>query len=608
MPISGAMPSTQPDTPAGARSTAGTRVSSPASPQRREQVKARLAGLVEPRHRDRPNRRIGDVISELGFAKREVVEAAVELARRSGELTGEVLIKSGVITAEQLSRALAERHGLDYVDFSVFTPDMGAANLIDANAAKRYSAVPVAFLDDRTLLVAMVDPANILAVDDIAMMTRYDVHRAVASEEDIAAVIAHIDRVEREIGIGIETEEEVAAPAAITDLETPTEDAPVVRLVHSVIAAAIERGASDIHFDPTPGDMNVRYRIDGVMWDSTTIPRRMVPGAVSRIKIMADMDIAEKRRPQDGRVSISLDGRMVDVRLVVLPTVEGESVVMRILEKNEHVLSFTDLGMVGEPLKRVEQAISRSHGAVLVTGPTGSGKSTTLYSALDAIKSPEKTIITIEDPVEVRVKGIKQVQVNPKAGLDFAAGLRSMMRADPDVIMVGEIRDRETALTAIESSLTGHLILSTLHTNDAPTAVTRLIEMGIEPFLVASSITCVVAQRLARALCDGCKEPLTLTAETLRENGFEATSDLQAFGPVGCVRCGSTGYRGRIGMFEVMKMSQPIRELVLSGASAEHIAQVADQEGMRRLHLDGLDKVKDGQTSLSEVLRVTAAA
>jgi type IV pilus assembly protein PilB len=594
------MPSTQPNSPAG--------IPNPDSPARREQVQARLAGLIEPRHRDRPDRRIGDVIADLGFAKRDVVEAAVELARRSGELTGEVLIESGVISQEQLSRALAERHGLDYIDFSVFTPDMGAANLIDANAAKRYSAVPVAFLDEGTLLVAMADPANILAVDDIAMMTRYDVHRAVATEEDVAAVIAHIDRVEHHIGLETEMEELAAAPAAVTDLETPTDDAPVVRLVHSIIAAAIERGASDIHFDPSSGDMNVRYRIDGVMWDSTTIPRRMVAGAVSRIKIMADLDIAEKRKPQDGRVSISLDGRVVDVRLVTLPTVDGESVVMRILEKKERVLSFEDLGMEGDELSRFEHAIARSHGAVLVTGPTGSGKSTTLYSALDSISSPEKTIITIEDPVEVRVKGIKQVQVNTKAGLDFAAGLRSMMRADPDVIMVGEIRDRETASTAIESSLTGHLILSTLHTNDAPSAVTRLVEMGIEPFLVASSISCVVAQRLARALCDACKEPVKITAETLRENGFDADSDIDAYGPVGCVRCGSTGYRGRIGMFEVMRMSQPIRELVLARAAAETIAEVADGEGMRRLHLDGLDKVKAGKTSLAEVLRVTTTA
>jgi type IV pilus assembly protein PilB len=280
---------------------------------------------------------------------------------------------------------------------------------------------------------------------------------------------------------------------------------------------------------------------------------------------------------------------------------------MRILEKDERVMSFEDLGMGGDPLTRFERAIARSHGAVLVTGPTGSGKSTTLYSALDRIRSPEKTIITIEDPVEVRVKGVKQVQVNVKARLDFAAGLRSMMRADPDVIMVGEIRDRETATTAIESSLTGHLILSTLHTNDAASAVTRLVEMGSEPFLVASSITCVVAQRLARSLCDACKEPVKIPAEMLRENGFDAEADLDAYGPVGCVRCGSTGYRGRIGLFEVMPVSQPIRELVLTRSAAETIAQVAEGEGMQRLHLDGLDKVKAGKTSFAEVLRVTTA-
>jgi type IV pilus assembly protein PilB len=593
------MPTIEPDTSA--------HLPDPASPERREQVKARLAGLTEPRHRDQPNRRIGDVIAELGFAKRDVVEAAVELARRSGELTGEVLVKSGVINSEQLSRSLAERHGLDYIDFQIFEPDMTAANLIDLQAAKRYSAVPVAFIDERTLLVAMADPSNILAVDDISMMTGYAVERAVATDEDVAAVIAGLDRMEHDFTVEHDADD-VAEPATVTELEAPSDDAPVVRLVHSVIAAAIERGASDIHFDPTAGDMEVRFRIDGVMWDSTTIPRRMVAGAISRIKIMADLDIAEKRKPQDGRISISLDKKVIDIRLVVLPTVEGESVVMRVLEKDERVLDFEALGLSGESLARFEHSIARSHGAVLVTGPTGSGKSTTLYSALGNIRSPEKTIISIEDPVEVRMRGIKQVQVNNKAGVTFATGLRSMMRADPDVIMVGEIRDRETALTAIESSLTGHLILSTLHTNDAPTSVTRLIEMGIEPFLVASSISCVVAQRLTRALCDACKEPVAITEEMLVEQGIHGEGEISAYGPVGCVRCGNTGYRGRLGVFEVMTMSQKIRELTVARASADAISEVAVAEGMRRLHEDGLDKVKAGQTSLAEVLRVTAAS
>ena len=493
------MPSAQPNTPAG--------IPGPASPERREQVEARLAGLVEPTAPGRQDRRIGEVISALGFAKREVVEAAVELARRSGELTGEVLINSGVITSEQLSRALAERHGLDYIDFSIFKPDMGAANLIDANAAKRYSAVPVAFLDEGTLLVAMADPANILAVDDIAMMTRYDVHRAVASEEDVMAVISHIDRVEHQVSVESDLEE-TAAPAAVTDLESPTEDAPIVRLVHSVIAAAIERGASDIHFDadergherPLPD----RRRHVGLDHDPAAHGRRrrLAHQDHGRPRHRREAQAAGRprehlaRRPHGGRPPRDSSDRRGRVGRDAHPR-EG---------RPRHELRGPRHGRrAAEPASSAP--IARSHGAVLVTGPTGSGKSTTLYSALDSIRSPEKTIITIEDPVEVRVKGIKQVQVNTKAGLDFAAGLRSMMRADPDVIMVGEIRDRETATTAIESSLTGHLILSTLHTNDAASAVTRLVEMGIEPFLVASSITCVVAQRLARALCEACKEP-----------------------------------------------------------------------------------------------------
>ena len=548
------------------------------------------------------------MIAELGFAKREVVEAAVELARRSGELTGEVLVNSGVITAEQLTRALAERHGLDYIDFSVFAPDMGAANLIDAGAAKRYSAVPVAFLNDRTLLVAMSDPANILAIDDISMMTRYDVHRAVATEEDVNAVIAHIDRVEHHVGIETETDEIDAAPAPVTDLEAPTEEAPVVRLVHSVIAAAIERGASDIHFDPTPGDMTVRYRIDGVMWDSTTIPRRMVAGAVSRIKIMADLDISEKRKPQDGRVSISLDKRVVDVRLVTLPTVEGESVVMRILEKNERVLSFEDLGMVGAPLERFESAIARPHGAVLVTGPTGSGKSTTLYSALDSIRSPEKTIITIEDPVEVRVEGVKQVQVNAegrarlprRSALDDARGPRRdhgrrdprpgdrddgdriVAHRPPDPLDPAHERRRERSHPAGGD---GH----------------RAIPRGVVDHVRGRA---AAGARTVRCL-QGAREDLRRDAARERIRGD-----------------------GRPGRFRPRRL-RSLRVDGLPGPDWDvrgHADDAADprararsfgggahragggEEGMRRLHLDGLDKVKAGQTSLAEVLRVTTAA
>jgi type IV pilus assembly protein PilB len=348
-------------------------------------------------------------------------------------------------------------------------------------------------------------------------------------------------------------------------------------------------------------------RVDGVLTETATVPRRMIGGVVSRIKIMSDLDISERRLPQDGRVGLTVEGRHVDIRVVTIPSVHGESVVLRILDKDNVHLELETLGLHEQELERFRRAFHRAHGAVLVTGPTGSGKSTSLYAALGELNTEEKNIITIEDPVEYQVPGITQVQVNPKAGLTFATGLRSMMRADPDILMVGEIRDRETAQIAIEGALTGHMVLSTLHTNDAPSAITRLIEMGIEPFLVASAIDCVVAQRLARTLCAHCKRRTIIPAEVLRNHGFRAQFDVEAYEPVGCVRCGGMGYRGRIGLFEVMEMSEEIRSLTLQRASANQIAEVAVREGMRRLRSDGLEKVKSGLTSMAEVSRVTGS-
>jgi type IV pilus assembly protein PilB len=333
----------------------------------------------------------------------------------------------------------------------------------------------------------------------------------------------------------------------------------------------------------------------------------MVSGVVSRIKIMSDLDIAERRLPQDGRVGLTIDGHAVDLRIVTLPSVHGEGVVMRILSKESVILELAKLGMAEQERDRFERAIRQSYGAVLVTGPTGSGKSTSLYAALGQINTPEKNIITIEDPVELQVAGITQVQTNPKAGLDFATGLRSMMRADPDVIMVGEIRDRETAQIAVEAALTGHLVLSTLHTNDAPTAVTRLTEMGIEPFLVSSAIDCVVAQRLARQLCQQCKKRTIISADVLRENSFPANVDLEAYDPVGCARCGGSGYKGRLGLYEVMVLTDEIRRLIVQRAPAEDIAALAERDGMRRLRDDGLEKVRQGRTSISEISRVVGS-
>ena len=415
---------------------------------------------------------------------------------------------------------------------------MAAANLLSASTAKRYGAVPVAYVDDHTMLVAMSDPANVLAVDDIALLTRLDVRPAVASAEDIGGLITRLNRFDDAVEEAVQEGEDDAAPLEIVDLRESADDAPVIKLVHSIIAQAAERGASDIHFEPQPDDqgrtgreMRVRMRIDGVLADSTTVPRRMVSGVVSRIKIMSDLDISERRLPQDGRVGMTVEGRHIDLRVVTLPSVHGESVVLRILDKESIRIELEKLGMQEHELTRFRRAFTRAHGAVLATGPTGSGKSTSLYAALRELNTPEKNIITIEDPVEYQIEGITQIQVNNRAGLTFAGGLRSMMRADPDILMVGEIRDRETAQIAIEGALTGHMVLSTLHTNDAPTAITRLIEMGIEPFLVASSIDCVVAQRLARTLCPHCKRRTIVSAEVLRDHGFNTQFDIEAYEP-----------------------------------------------------------------------------
>jgi len=489
---------------------------------------------------------------------------------------------------------------------------MAAANLLSASAAKRYGALPVAYVNDHTLLVAISDPANVLAVDDIGLMTQLDVKPAVASSDDIAALIGRMNRFEDAVQEAVEESEEETGPEVV-DLHETADDAPVIKLVHSIIAQAAERGASDVHFEPQPDEkgrareMRVRMRVDGVLTEATTVPKRMTGGVVSRIKIMSDLDISERRVPQDGRVGLTVDGHQVDVRVVTMPSVHGESVVLRILDKEGISFELDKLGLDDEDLERFRRAFHRAHGAVLATGPTGSGKSTTLYGALGELNSSEKNIITIEDPVEYQVPGITQVQVNIKAGLTFANGLRSMMRADPDILMVGEIRDRETAQIAIEGALTGHMVLSTLHTNDAPSAITRLIEMGIEPFLIASAIECVVAQRLARTLCSHCKRRTMIPAEVLRDHGFRAQFDLEAYEPAGCVRCGGMGYRGRVGLYEVMMLSEEIRSLTLERASADRIAEVAVREGMRRLRDDGLEKVKRGLTSMSEVARVTGS-
>jgi type IV pilus assembly protein PilB len=560
------------------------------------------SGLTPPQKR-KGSRFISDVIVELNYAPRERVDAAVEEAKASGRTPEQVLLETGAINSDQLARATAQRFGLQHADLTTFKADVGALNLINAQAARRFNAVPIGLDEAGVLLVAMADPSNVIALDDLKLMTGHEVQPVVSSPDDIAGLIGRMSRLDDAVAAAVEQGEEEIAE--VTEIRETAEDAPVIKLVNSIIAQAVEDGASDIHFEPEGKEMRVRFRVDGVLSESTTIPKRMVAGVISRVKIMADLDIAERRIPQDGRVGLTVEGHAIDVRVVTMPSVHGEGIVMRILDKEQALISMDALGMSADSQELFESGFHRSYGAVLVTGPTGSGKSTTLYAALNAINSPERNIITIEDPVEYQMAGINQLQVNLKAGLTFASGLRSMLRADPDVIMVGEIRDAETARIAVESALTGHLVLSTLHTNDAPSALSRLTEMGVEPFLSASAIAVVVAQRLVRTLCNHCKQRTMLTAQALETAGFHVAFDVEAYEPKGCGRCGGSGYKGRIGIYEVMELSDEIRSLTVERSSADEIKKIAVQQGMRPLRLDGFEKVKNGVTSISEVARVT---
>jgi type IV pilus assembly protein PilB len=561
-------------------------------------------GLYPPRRSGRSARMIGEVIVDLGFADHETVEQAVAAAREQGRPTGQVLVELGVLRHDQLARAVAERFGLDYIDLSVYELDMGAVNLIRSETAKRYQAVPVGYTDEGMLLLAMADPTNVLTIDDVAMMTGRRVKVAAASVEDLNLLLTRLARMDDSIEDIVDEEHDAADSEPDLMADEADRDAPVIKLVHSIVAQAVQQGASDIHINPEEGDTRVLFRVDGVLSPAATVKRRMAMSVVSRIKIMGDLDISEKRLPQDGRFALTVDGRRVDIRVVTLPLVYGEGVVMRILDGGVRVEGLEALGMQEAELKRFSDAIAKPNGAVLVTGPTGSGKSTTLYAALNVLNDGVRSILTIEDPVEQRIAGVKQMQIAPKAGVTFDVGLRSMLRADPDVIMVGEIRDRETAHIAVEAALTGHLVLSTLHTRDAPSALGRLIDMGIEPFLVSSSIDCIVAQRLVRLLCKHCKRPLKVSEAVLAEHGLAGA---EPYEPVGCSRCGGSGYRGRVGLYEVMSVSERIRGLILERASVDDMVAIAVSEGMLRLRDDGLVKIREGLTSIAEIERMTSS-
>lgn len=550
--------------------------------------------------------RVGDIVEEMGVCTREQVEAAVAVQKETGQRLGHVLVEQGAVTEEALTRALAKKFGVSYLDLATTRFDPSAAAYMDEKLARRYGAVPVRFLDDNALLVAMVDPQNLPAQEDLAIITGFPIQPAIASEEDVFTAIAKVYREKAEI---IEGEGDAEAEEhELTDIRGSSDEAPIVKLVNTIIGQSVDDSASDIHFEPQAKELIVRFRIDGVLHETMSIPRGMQSGVISRLKIMADLDIAERRVPQDGRIGLMVGGKPIDMRVATLPTVYGEKIVMRLLDKSNVMLNLEDLGFSEKALKRFQKAFTKPYGATLVTGPTGSGKSTTLYAALNILNNPEKNIITVEDPVEYRLAGINQVQVNTRAGMTFAAALRSILRCDPDIVMIGEIRDRETGSIAVESALTGHLVLSTLHTNDAPGALSRLTEMGIEPFLISSAVDCVLAQRLARRLCSQCKEAYTATREMLRKNDFPPEvcerEDVILHRAKGCPRCNNTGYKGRLGLYEVMIVSEAIRRLTVERKSADEIGRVAAAEGMKSLRDDGIDKVLQGMTSIEEIARV----
>ena len=536
--------------------------------------------------------------AQLDYARGHQATVGGSLAR--------ILIEKGAITEAGLVQELARQLGIDFVDLADFSVDPTAASRINEALARRYTALPIAW-DGAVLVVAIADPANVLAVDDIRSAARAPVKVVVATQEAIEAAINRYLRADADV-------EDFSSMATddfdddLSALNEVVDDAPIVKLANLLIKQAVQDRASDIHIEPGERDVRVRYRIDGVLHEVMRPPKGVQAGLISRLKIMADLNIAEKRVPQDGRISANFGGKPADLRVATLPTVYGEKVVMRVLDKSTALLGLSDLGFLDQSLERFKSVMSLPYGTILVTGPTGSGKSTTLYATLNQINDVSKNVITVEDPVEYRLAGINQVQVNVKAGMTFAAALRSILRSDPDIVLVGEIRDRETATIAMEAALTGHLVLSTLHTNDAASTPSRLIEMGLEPFLISSAISCVVAQRLMRRLCERCKEPYEPAAADIgilrRDGGITPTEPI--YRAVGCSQCGKTGYRGRFGIHEILLVTEEIRGMVAEHAHADDLNKSAIASGMLTLREAGCANVARGYTTVEELLRVVA--
>ena len=560
----------------------------------------------------KPDAGLGEISALLlhqGKVNADQVRQALEVAGGDLRNLGKTMVSLGFISDADLAQVQARRLRLEYVELSERDVERDAVALVPEKVLRKHAALPLRMTPDGRLVVAMSNPKNIYALEDLKMISGHEISPVIVTETDLRQTQAKIFSTGEQIS-------RILKDAAGTDddddgdfdlgIEATPDEKPVVRLVSSVLQHAVGDGASDIHIEPRARGVAVRFRVDGVLREVMDIPRKLQSGVVSRLKLMADLNIAEKRVPQDGRFGVTLGGQKIDLRVASLPTAYGEKLVLRLLDTSNLAVDLGKLGFEQDDYDRYEKVFRRPYGAVLVTGPTGSGKSTTLYATLGELNSPEKNIITVEDPVEYKMAGLNQVQINPKAGLTFASGLRSILRADPDVVMIGEIRDKETAKISVEAALTGHLVLATLHTNDAPGALSRLTDMGVEPFLTSSAIDCVIAQRLARKLCERCKEPAEIEHEILEGMDFPfglASGRPRFFKAGGCNRCGGTGYRGRVGIYEVMVISEEIRRMILQRASADEIGHAAEREGMIRLREGGLLKAARGVTTIEEALR-----
>jgi type IV pilus assembly protein PilB len=567
--------------------------------------------------------KIGEFLVRSNLIDQGQLDKALEEQKQTGGRIGEHLIRLGFVTEEDILDCLSQQYGVPSINLRHFEIDESIIRLIPADVARKYQFIPVS-KTGATLTVAMADPTNVFAMDDITFITGYRVEPVVASEEalreaidkyygtthalELKKVMEDLQTVEDSALEVLEEEEDLDD---ITDLEASADEAPVVRLVNLVLTDALKRGASDIHIEPYEKTYRVRFRVDGVLSEVMNPPMKLKEAIASRIKILSKLDIAEKRLPQDGRIRIKMkfQGKLkeLDFRVSTVPTMHGEKIVMRLLDRDSLMLDMTKLGFEKGSLKNFEEAIFKPYGMVLVTGPTGSGKTNTLYSALSRINTPEVNILTAEDPVEFQLAGVNQVQMKESIGLNFAAALRSFLRQDPNIVLVGEIRDFETAEIAIKAALTGHLVMSTLHTNDAPSSINRLMNMGIEPFLVATSVNLICAQRLIRRICQNCKQEEDVPVQALLNIGFSETEapNIQLYKGRGCEQCNQRGYRGRIGLYEVMEVSEDVRELILSGASAVELRRKALEEGMIGLRHSGLQKIRDGITTIEEVVRET---